>query len=275
VNTDTAAQGSSNPNAVIGASMLPVREILLQSGRLLRRHPVLFLPVVAGALSFQVATGGQTSASLPILVAFWLLNLALTAGLLSMIRSYHQTEMSGWDAFLIGIGRHFTPILAGSLVQLGLVFLTLVPILAWLKSSVGIPDVKPLMNGVIPTPAQADQIAQWTAALVAWGAVWGIVYFFLALWKQAIVVQGISWLPAWKTSASFVRGHWLQIAAILTLQGVGLAFGAAPVLVRLDGLSELGAVLMLLVNCYFAVVMMVALLGPARLPKGENVDAAA
>ena len=255
--------------------MLPVKEILLQSGRLLRRHPVLVLPVVAGALSFQISMGGQGSASLPIIVAFWLLDLALTAGLLSMIRSYHQAEASGWDAFLIGIGRYFTPILTGSLVQLGLVFLTLVPILALLKTSVGIPDIKPLMNGVIPTPEQADQIGQWTAALVAWGAVWGIVYFFLALWKQVIVVQGTSWLQAWKASASIVRGHWLHITAILTLQGLGLAFGAAPVLARMDGLSELGAVVMLLVNCYFSVVMMVVLLGPAQLPNSENVDAAA
>lgn len=211
---------------------------------------------------------------MPVLVAFWLLNLALTAGMLSMIRAYHLSEGTGWDAFLIGVGRYFAPILAGSVVQGALVFITLLPIVAWLRGTVGIPDLKSITAGNL-TPEQAEAITQWASALCAWGAVWGIVFFFLAVWQQAVVAQSSSWLKAWQTSASFVRSHWLRMTGLVSLWTVGL--GAAFVLLatRVSILPELGAVAMLVVNCYFTVALMLAILGPAPAPKGENVDATA
>ncbi len=253
--------------------MLPIGEILSQAGRLLRRYPALLLPVVAGALAAQFMVGGA-SGSVPILVAFWLLNMALTAGLLTMIRAYHLSEMSGWDAFLIGVGRYFGPILAGSLVQAALVFVTLLPIVAWLKASVGIPDVKTLTAGNITT-GQAEALIQWASALIAWGAVWGIVFFFLAVWKQAVVAQSSSWLRSWQISAAFVKAHWLPMSGLLLMQGVGMAGAFGLVASRVSLLPELGAVAMLVINCYFTVALMVAILGPVPVPKGENVDATA
>lgn len=254
--------------------MLPVRELLLQAGRLLKRFPGLLLPVVAGSLAAQTMLGGNTG-SVPVLVAFWLLNLALTAGLLTMIRSYHLSEMRGWDAFLIGVGRYFAPILAGSMVQGILVFVTLLPIVAWLRATVGIPDVKAIAAAGTLTPAQAEAVIQWAAALCAWGAVWGIVFFFLAVWKQAVVAESMSWLRAWQASASFVKAHWMRMAGLLTLWGAGLAASFGLIGLRAGILPELGAVLLLVVNCYFTVALMLALLGPAPEPKGENVDATA
>lgn len=218
---------------------------------------------------------GGSSGSVPVLVAFWLLNLALTAGLLSMIRSYHLSEMKGWDAFLIGVGRYFAPILAGSMVQGGLVFITLLPIVAWLKATVGIPDIKAITATQTIKPEQAEAIIQWASALAAWGAVWGIVFFFLAVWKQAVVADSMSWLRAWQASASFVKSHWLRMSGLLMLWGVGLAGSFGLIALRAGVLPELGAVTLMLVNCYFTVALMLALMGPAPEPKGENVDATA
>jgi hypothetical protein len=156
------------------AAMLPLREILLQSGRLLRRHPGLLLPVAGAAIAWRLMLGDNSN-SVPITVAFWLLNLAMTAGLLAMIRAAHNAEMGAWDAFLIGVGRYFAPILAGSMVQLALVFVTLLPIVAWLRASVGTPEVNALLAAVQKaqmTTEMAEQVIQWAAALCAWAAVW-------------------------------------------------------------------------------------------------------
>jgi len=256
--------------------MQSIGEILSESSRLLRRNPGLFLPLGVGAVA-GLALGDHLSA-IPVTVSLWLLNLALTAGLLSMIRSAHLSEMGGWDAFLVGVGRYFAPILAGSLVQISLVFLTLLPVVAWLKATVGIPqlpDYKAAMAGNIPL-AQAEAIVQWAAAICAWAGVWVIILFFLALWKQAIVAQSISWPKAWQLSAGYMKAHWLPLSALLTLYGLGLGAGMLLLAVPVPVVKQLGAVAMLVVSCYFSVVLMLALMGPApATPKGENVDATA
>ncbi|MBM3268625.1 MAG: hypothetical protein FJZ01_13335 [Candidatus Sericytochromatia bacterium] len=258
--------------------MLPLREILLQSGRLLRRHPGLLLPVIAVALGERLLQPGKEF-SAPILVGLLLLSLAVHSGLLSMIRSAHNSEMGAWDAFLIGVGRYFAPILAGSMVQFALVFLTLLPIVAWLRASVGIPDLKALKTYIdaqqVPPPALAEPLIQWTAAICAWAAVWGIVFFFLALWQQFVAAQSLSWLRAWQASAAFVRSHWLRMTGLLALQALSLGLGFALLSTRTVLAAEIGGVALVLVNCYFTVATMLAIMGPAAEPKGENVDATA
>lgn len=253
--------------------MLPIVDILLQAGRLIRRQPYLILPVFVGAIAARILLGTDAS-SVPQTIAFWLLNLALTAGFLSMIRAAHLREDSIWNAFLVGVGRYFAPLLSGSVAQFGLMLLTLLPIVLWLRNSVGVPDLKPILEGAKMSgssvesfisklsPREVEALSQWVAALGVWAAVWGIFFFFLSLWQQALVANASSWPKAWHASISFVRRHWLSVSGLLLLQCIAVigAFGLVALQVRV--VAEIGALCLMVINCYFAVVLTVAFIGP-------------
>lgn len=250
-----------------------MREILSQSGRLLKARPAILLPVIVAGISSRLLFDGGPP--LPSIVAFCLLDIALTSGMLAMIRAAHMREADGaWDAFFVGVGRHFAPLLGGSLVFVALALGTLLPLLILLLNTVGLFDVKVAVAKGTLSATEAEIALKWGMAIAGWGFIWGTVGFFLAVWKQAVVAQSLPWPKAWQASAAFVKHNWLEVSILLTLQMAGfaiclVAIGTAKVVL----LAELAATVLLVINTYFTVAITVAFMGSP--PNGEVVDAAA
>lgn len=251
-----------------------------KAAALLRRHPSFFLPAFFGVLSGRLLMEGKQAANLPAFIALGLLNLAMTAGLLSMIRSAHDGEPALWDAFLIGVGRHFAPILAGSMVMAVLALSTLYPVLVALETWAGIPDStllqKALQTGGTLPPAQMDIAVRWATGIAVWAAVWGLALFFLLVWKQAVVVDALPWPKAWRSSIAFVKRHWFKVAVLLAGEALAIALGIVLSTLPATGLDAVGAMVSMIANAFFTVALTVAFIG-SRPPqaKAPAVDATA
>ncbi len=235
------------------------------------------LPPFVGLAVGRMLLSGMRGGNLPALIAFGLINLAMTAGLLAMIRATYAGEGGGWDAFLIGVGRHFAPLLAGTLVMLLLALSTLYPVLLALQSFAGLPDApllqKALSSGVTLPLAQMQIVERWAAGIGIWAVAWGLLLFFLLVWKQAVVVDAVPWTRAWRSSFSFVRRHWGKLGALLVAEGLALALGLTLSTLSIGAISELGALVSFLANAYFTVALTIAFMGPQ--PKGAELDASA
>ncbi|MBI6546034.1 MAG: hypothetical protein HY692_04525 [Cyanobacteria bacterium NC_groundwater_1444_Ag_S-0.65um_54_12] len=256
--------------------MLPLKEILLQTGRLLAQHPVLMLPPLAWVIpgTLLLRPGEPTAQGLVVVVAIGLLQLALTTGLIAMVRAAALGEAVGWDAFLIGIGRHFITILTGTVIFLGLLLLTLLPLLILLELYSGPLDLKLILaKGTIPVEQWATA-QRWLVGLGCWAMLWSTIAFFLLVWKQAVIVATLSWAKAWRASLAFVSAYWFRLSILLTLKGLLLVFGMLLIAGGIVLLAELGALTTLIIDLYFTIAFTVAFIGPPP-PKGETVDAAA
>lgn len=234
--------------------MPSVQQLLSRAGALLRAHPLLWTPPLAIALLMALANPGGPNVSGPMFLVVSLINLAVTLGWLELIDTADRGEKPTWDAFFTAIGRHFQPMVLGSLAALLVVLAVALPLVllavVWADPAVLTALGKELPALTKQLQANPDALASLQPAyLVAMsrllvgvmaGAIWyGLVSLALLYWNQALVLGKLGWREAWKDSWAMFRGHLGLTLGLVTWQTLGFvlgfALGAAPLPLDLIG----------------------------------------
>lgn len=249
--------------------MTSVKQLLSEALALLRAHPVLLIPpFVADALIAMLAPG---RGGLGGLVLATMIQLAITAGWLTMIAKLRAGEKSTWDDFFTSVGRHFWSMVGGAVNQLLASLALAVPLLLVASVWIGETAVKRLESELKPflegkadpatlSGALSPEAMQAASQLAMLGMLWLLAFallsFVLLFWQQGVVLRHQGWLQAWRESASLVRAHLKGALGLVTV--LGLAQGLAVVLGLLAPfagafVAALAAVTLLLARVYASV----------------------
>ncbi|MGE5708112.1 MAG: hypothetical protein ACM3YO_07245 [Bacteroidota bacterium] len=213
---------------------------------LLQEHPSLLMPPLLMLVMTSALVGAAPSALT--VVSLGLLNLAVTGGWYSLILIAARKEPLRWDDFLAGVGRHFYPLVSGTMLFFCAMMAVILPLtfigLRW----AGDPRKLPLAQlqqqvakgNLSIAPQWMDLLTRWSVILLVALAVYALLSYFLLLWNQVVVLERTHWIKAWAKSARMAIQFWKPLCAILTVNG--LAWLVA-VLLKLVGGGFAGAVL--------------------------------
>ncbi|MEB3236780.1 MAG: hypothetical protein VKO64_04045 [Candidatus Sericytochromatia bacterium] len=274
--------------------MLPLTHVLHQTNQAFRKAPWLPAPFLVSSMALRLVTDGAAAPEPMLLTAAMLLHLALTAGFMGS--AYHLANASeqpetgkavedaapppakanGADddsgspetpgeAFLVGVGRHFTGmavghgmLLLGALVLVGGVVRT-VSARFPLPSEVLLEGVRNrLRSNQMPLPEQLEALLPWAWCMTGLALVFLLATLFLTAWKQAMVADRLGIFRSFGHSAEFVRRNPGVVLGILTIEGLGdllmlpLLFVPEPFL---RALADVGIVTM---HAWASLALMVA-----------------
>lgn len=219
--------------------MLSLKQLVGRAATLLRTQPLLWTPPLAIALfsSLTIPTGAPAVSA----VVSGLISLAVTAGWYALIARAEADEKPQWDDFFVAIGRHFGSLILGTMAFLAIVALVAVPIMLAGAQWAG-PEMLPRLQAELPPLFQQaqthpDALLKADPALVlaldrlliaATGALlwYGLVTLGLLFWKQAVVLQNLTWWAAFRDSLAVLKSNLGVIIGLLTLQGFGYLLAA-------------------------------------------------
>lgn len=181
-------------------------------------------------------------------VSLGLLNLAVTGGWYALILLAARKEPLRWDDFLTGVGRHFYPLVSGTMVFFCAMMAVILPLtfvgLRWAGDPRKIPlsqlQQQLAKGDMTIAPQWMELLTRWSMILLVALLIYAVSSYFLLLWNQVVVLERTHWIKAWTKSARLAVRFWKPLCAILTVNG--LAWLVA-VLLKLIGGGFVGAVL--------------------------------
>ncbi|MEB3203674.1 MAG: hypothetical protein VKP57_03150 [Candidatus Sericytochromatia bacterium] len=235
--------------------MLPLSHVLHQTNRAFRQAPWLAAPFLVSSIALRLVTATAGASEPLLLTGAMLLHLALTAGFMGA--AYHlanrrdeapggsgvpesgtlsretaaeegETEpASPGEAFLIGVGRHFTGLAVGhGLLLLG-ALLVVGGTIRGLSTRFPLPNEslltamrERLKANQLPLPEQLEVMLPWAWAMVALALLFLVAMLLLSGWKQILVAEQTGTFDAFRQSARFVLARFGTVVAILGIEGV-------------------------------------------------------
>lgn len=266
--------------------MLSLKQLVGRAATLLRTQPLLWTPPLAIALfsSLTIPTGAPAVSA----IVSGLITLAVTAGWYALIARAEADEKPVWDDFFVAIGRHFAGLIAGTVAFFALVALIAVPVMLAGVQWAGPEMLTRLQTELPPLLEQAqthpDVLLKVDPALLvalnrlltaASGAVlwYGLVSFGLIFWKQALVLQNLSWWAAFKDSLAVFKAHFGLVLGLLTLQGLGYLVAIILCLLPFP-IGVVGWMGMIWIHVWSTVALTIAYMQARPLPKTLDASSA-
>ncbi len=251
--------------------MISVKQLLRQSMALLRAHPILLVPPLLADSLIAMLAPGRGPGGLGGMILAALIQLAVTAGWLSMVATLHGGEQVTWDGFVTSIGRHFWSLVGGAFNQvlalLALGFPLLLLGALWVGQSGATrleSELRPFLDGKAEIAGMAAALSpeamRVASQLTFLGLIWlvgfALMSFALIFWQQGVVLRHLGWLQSWKDSLDVLKRHFKGTLALLTVLslGQGLVIGLALLMPRFGILAAALAAMALLVVRIFASV---------------------
>ena len=249
--------------------MLPLSHVLHQTNRAFRQAPWLAAPFLVSSIALRLVTATASASEPLLLTGAMLLHLALTAGFMGA--ALHLADGRGessassdapdaaalprkaaaedgdtepatpGEAFLVGVGRHFTGMAVGhGLLLLG-ALLVIGGTVRGLSTRYPLPTEslltalrERLKANQLPLPEQLEVMLPWAWAMVAMALLFLVAMLLLSAWKQILVAEQTGTFDAFRQSAGFVVARIGTVIAILGIEGLAdtlllpLAFVSEP-----------------------------------------------
>lgn len=215
--------------------MQSLKQLVARAARLTASQPILWTPPLGIALLSSLMAPRATAQMGIILVVTALITLAVTAGWYALIERASSDQPPVWDDFFVAIGRHFVPLVGGTVVFGLVVAVVALPSVmagaAWAGAE-ALNKLKDVLPGLLEQAQTKPEVlltldpALMTAAyrffvgLCGAGLWFALVSMALIFWKQAVVLGGMPWPQAWKASLTVLRRHFGLAVGVMSVHGV-------------------------------------------------------
>lgn len=215
--------------------MLSLKQLAARAFTLLRTQPVLWTPPLGVALLSTLLLPTSAGPMAIMVLVSGLFSLAVTAGWYALIARADVDERPLWDDFFEAIGRHFAPLVLGTVLFFLVVGLLAVPAVVGAALWAG-PGLLNRLQSELPglltqaqthpevlttiDPALVTAFNRLMLGLIGAATWYALVNVVLLFWKQATVLGHQGWIEAWRTSMTMLRTHFALVMGLLTLEGL-------------------------------------------------------
>jgi hypothetical protein len=264
--------------------MKSAAELMATARGTLTKWPALWLPPIFMNMAQSLSGIPLTNNALQAVSALTanLGAMIITAGWLAMIGVAQRDERPTYAAFMDGVNRRWGTVLAGSLVFLLLLGVSLAAI-AWYGETqygsatlrtwyAGIEKLTPAeMNAALQPDKLPGAVRNWMSLFMLWLASAAVMTFALIYWQPLAVLRDMPWWKAWLTSVRLVFSRFGQTLGFALLHlmafvaGLTITAGGGPVL------AIFGLTMLLFVSIFFK-ILYAAVVNDAFPAPGETVN---
>lgn len=221
--------------------MQSLKQLIARAARLTVSQPILWTPPLAIALLSSLMLPKATPQMGILLLVSGLITLAVTAGWYALIERADGDQPPVWDDFFVAVGRHFVPLIGGTIVFGLLVAVVAVPLVmaggAWAGPE-ALKTLKDILPGLMEQAKTKPEVLlsieptllmaanRFFLGICGAGLWFAVVSMALLLWKQAVVIGTMPWLEAWKASLAIVRRHFGLVMGVMTVHGAAYMVAA-------------------------------------------------
>lgn len=240
----TCKAGAVSPIASIkDTRMQSLKQLIARAARLTVSQPILWTPPLGIALLSSMTAPQATPQMGIIFLVSALITLAVTAGWYALIAKADSDQPPVWDDFFVAVGRHFVPLIGGTIVFGLLVAVVAVPLIMAGATWAG-PEALNKLKDLLPSlleqsktkpevlfaidPSLLLAANRLLLGICGAGLWFALLSLGLLFWKQAVVLGTMPWPGAWKASFTIVRRHFAPVMGVMTLHGA--VYMAAAVL---------------------------------------------